>query len=71
MAQVTITIPDTVVPRILAAFGHFNADTGMWVNATNQQVLSEVKNFLKGQVSSYETRVAAQAKSDSVSVETW
>lgn len=71
MAQFSITIPDALVPRIRKAFGHWDSAQGAWVDATAQEVLVNIKAFIKGQVSSYEATVASKNAADSVTNENW
>lgn len=71
MAQLTITVPDAVVPRIKTAMGHFQGSPAVWVDATVSDVQDAIKNFIKAQVVNYETTQAAIAKNSSVSSEQW
>lgn len=71
MAQLTITIPDAVVPRIRTAMGHTDPTTQQRVDATVQEVQDAIKNFIKAQVINYETTQAAMATNSQVSSEQW
>jgi hypothetical protein len=56
MASLTITVPDAVVPRILAALGA----------ATAADVTTWIKQQVKQQVASYEaTQIVIKGQSDS------
>ena len=48
MAQITIIIPDAIIPRIRAAFG-LNGEV-----ATADEVMTAIKTFVKGRVISFE-----------------
>lgn len=72
MAQITIIIPDAVIQRIRAAFG-LNGQV-----ATDGEVMTAIKTFVKGRVISFERdRVRkdieklAEDKAQEVSKEVW
>ena len=71
MAQLTITVPDSAVPRIRTAFGHVDLLTQQWVDATQAEMLARIKSFLKEQVIGYETTQAAIADRNTRSAEQW
>jgi len=70
MAQLTITVPDAVIPRIRTAMGHKDSN-GQWVDATLGEVQTAIKGYIKSQVINYETTQAATVKSTEVSQEIW
>jgi len=71
MANLTITIPDAVVPRIRTAMGHFDVPTATWVDATVNDIQAAIKVFVKQRVIEYESAQQAMATRSSVSGETW
>lgn len=71
MANLTITVPDAVVPRIRTAMGHTDPITQVRIDATLQEVQDAIKNFIKAQVINYESGVEAILKRDQVSGEVW
>jgi hypothetical protein len=71
MAQFTLTIPDAVVPRIRAAFGHFDIETATWINATLGEVQTRLLAFLKENVIAYETTEQAKIHRQTLTEETW
>ena len=71
MAQLTITVPDTAVPRIRTALGHIDPQTQQWVDATQAEVLAAVKAFLKERVIAHETTQTAIADRNARSAEQW
>lgn len=69
----TVDVVQSKVVRIRLAFGHFD-DSGVppvWVDATAQGVMDQLKSFLKGRVIEYETAVAANVKRGEVGEEIW
>ena len=71
MAVLSVTIPDSAVPRIRVAFGHTDPVTLLWVNATVAEVEAAVKGFLKSHVIDYETGQQAIATRETLSQEDW
>jgi len=71
MAQLSITVPDAVIPRIRTAMGHRDSLNGPWIDATVVEVQAAIKQFIKAQVINYETTQAAQVKNTEVSQENW
>jgi len=72
MATISITIPDSALPRLRAAFGHPDPlNPSVWVDATNAEVMAFVKGHLKGKVIDYETTLAAIADRASRAGESW
>lgn len=78
MANLTITIPDAVIPRVQTAFGRTVSSgplgaqpTRVHVDATLTEVQAQVKAWVKQKVQAYEGDLANQVKSDSVSAEVW
>lgn len=65
MASITITVPDSTVIRIRAAFGGFNGP------ATVNQIQDTLKAYIKDKVINYEGQVAAQGVINSASAEVW
>lgn len=70
MATLSIDIPDNAVPRLRAAFGHFDSNQ-QWVDATAAEVTARVKGFLREQVINYETTKAAMAIREAKAKEQW
>ena len=70
MANLTITIPDAIVPRIQAAFGHSD-DLGGWVPASLQEVKDAIRGHVKGKVVSYEGNLAAAQSTSATNAEAW
>jgi hypothetical protein len=70
MANLTVTIPDSAVPRLRTAMGHFDGSL-VWVDATQQEVLDRVKQYLKSQVINYESTKAAEQDRATRSSESW
>ena len=61
MAQLTITVPDAVVPRIRTAFGH-DSESG-WVLATVTELQAAIRGYVQSRVRDYEGAAArAQAQ---------
>jgi len=72
MATISITVPDTALPRLRAAFGHPDPlNPSVWVDATNAEVQAAVKTSIKGKVIDYETTLAAMADRATRSGESW
>ncbi len=71
MAQLTITVPDIVVPRIRLALGHRDPLTQEWILATVEDIQAMIKQHIKSKVIDYETAQAATVKRDQVSQEDW
>jgi len=72
MATISITVPDSALPRLRAAFGHPDPVTpGAWVDATNAEVMAAVKAALKSKVIDHETTIAAMADRATRSSESW
>jgi hypothetical protein len=71
MANLTITVPDTVVPRIRTAFGHLDIPTDTWIDATVTEVQDAIKAFCKSRVIDYETLQVNNVKRAQVSGEVW
>lgn len=76
MANFTITVPDSVAPRILAAFGHWEVTpsgivTNNWVSATPAELRAILKQYAQTAVQSYEVGLTSQAKAAEVAVEVW
>ena len=71
MAQLTVTVPDSVAPRIRTAMGHVDPQTQLWVDATQAEVLARIKSFLKEQTIAYETTQTAIADRNTRSAEQW
>ncbi len=70
MANLTVTIPDPVVPRIQLAFGRRDIN-GVWVPATLAEVRDEIKAFLRSRVGDYEVNIIADAARLTISQEVW
>lgn len=71
MATLTITVPDTVVPRIRAAFTVVDLVTGNTKQPTVADIQDALKDYLKLKVLEYEARLEAQAKREQISQEAW
>ena len=71
MANLTVTIPDAVVPRIRKAFGSRDPTTLQRIDADMPAVLERVKSFIKSQVIEYEISEGAKTKRDEISKEVW
>jgi len=74
MAQLTITVPDAVVPRIRAAFGRRDINNpAVWVPATVVELQDAIKDFVRERVVNYETTLAAETDrtTRSTEVRTW
>ena len=71
MATLTITVPDTIVPRLRAAFGRENPATGGRIPATNEEIQATLKSWVKGITLEYETAQAANIKRAAVGAEDW
>ena len=70
LASVDI-VQDKVV-RIRVALGHFdNSIPPVWIDATAQDVMDQLKSFLKGSVIEYDTAIAANIKRGQVGGEIW
>jgi len=67
MASLIITIPDSVVARLRAAFRRQASDPP----ATISEIEGIIKAFLKSKVINYETTIEAELKRDAVSKENW
>lgn len=67
----TITIKDSVIPRLCRAFGHWDQELGQWVDATPQEVLKKVKEYIRSAVEDFEAEEAALAKRSEVQNESW
>jgi hypothetical protein len=70
MASLTITVPDALVQRIRAAFGH-NDLQGNRVPATPEEILMVLKSFVKGRVVEYETSLESEVIRNTKSREDW
>ena len=66
MAQLTITVPDEVVPRIRQALAGVGNPP-----VTAVQITAQIKAYIKQRVVDYEAVVEAKAKSAAVNGETW
>lgn len=72
MAQLTINVPDTAVPRIRTAFGHRDPNNpSVWIDATVDEVRQAVQTWIKGKVVDYESNAEAIALRDTKSQENW
>jgi len=71
MASLTITVPDAVVTRIQAAFGHIDPITLLFVPATVTEIQAAIKNFVKARVIDAEVATTATTKRTDVSSEGW
>lgn len=71
MAQLTFTVPDAVVARIRAAFGHNDPTTGERLPASVAEVQATVKSYVKGVVLEYEVALQAKTARDTVGQEDW
>jgi hypothetical protein len=69
VAVLTITVPDSVVPRIRTAFGH--SVGGVWTDATVVEVQDATKVWIKQRVIEYESAQVAMQKRSDVSGEVW
>lgn len=71
MATISITVPDSVVPRIRTAFGHQEGSPPVWVDATVVEVQDNIKVYVKAQVINHESTIAGMIKRNEVSNEPW
>lgn len=72
MATISFTIPDTAVPRVQAAFGRADPNNpGQWINATNQEVLDQMKSWMKGRTIDYEVAIGAMNSRTTKAQEVW
>lgn len=77
MANITITVPDAAVPRILNAMGSWVYDPAnpstppVWTPATNAQAVAQVKAYVKQKVRDYEAQQAQITKAATVDAEVW
>lgn len=71
MAVLTITVPDSVVPRIRTAFGHPVGTPPVWTDATVVEVQDATKVWIKQKVIEYESTQTAMQKRSDVSGEIW
>lgn len=71
MATLSVTIPDAVVPRIQAAFGHLDPITHLLVLATVADVQAAIKTHLKNRVTDFEASNSAETTRTSVDAEAW
>lgn len=72
MATITFTIPDTAVPRVQIAFGHADPNNpGQWINATNQEVMDQLKAWMKGRTIDYEVAIGAVNSRNLKAQEVW
>lgn len=72
MATLSITIPDTKVTRVRAAFGHMEGELGttpVWQNATLAEVQAWMLAMVKQRVKDYEGRIAAESAHAAVDAE--
>lgn len=62
MANLTITVPNAIVPRIQAAYGHRDVNNPtVWVPATVAEIQEAIKAVIREKVINYETTAAAEA----------
>lgn len=71
MANITIIVPDTAVPRIRAAFPKFDATTNSVRPATVEEVRTAIKDFIMTQVFIYESELAKVEKLNDLQKESW
>lgn len=67
MATLTLTIPDTVIPRIRAAFGHADWDAA----TTRDQVTAFLMESLKLKVKAYEDKKAVEDLKATLTASAW
>lgn len=71
MASLSVTVPDSVVGRILIAYGHWDDVKKARVPATPAELRVTLKEVLKAMTLEYEAGLAAQAVRDIINAEVW
>lgn len=71
MANLTVNIPDSVVPRVREAFGKTDPLSGVRTSATVADVQAALQSYLKGYVLEYETAKQAMQTRTAIGQENW